>query len=370
MWIEETKNGKYKFVERYEDYLTGKTKKVSITLDRNTPQSRKIAQKTLAQKIADAMDKSIKKDVTLKDLVEEYRKDQRLTVKQSTYIRNFHSCNTIMRLLGENTIVDRMTARYVRDKFLESGKAPGTLNEHLSRFRALIRWGYKADLIASIAFLDKIETFKDLPHKIKIQDKYLESEEMKELLNGMQEEHWKLLTKFLILSGLRFGEAIALLKEDVDIDNRTIRVTKTYDSINREITAPKSICSIRYVYIQNELKTVCKQINALMLRQRLIHGARCTDLFMHSLSGGYIQYFAYNKYLRENSERILGRKLTAHALRHTHASLLLEQGVSIDTISRRLGHENSRITKEIYLHITEKLKKRDNEQLTEILFFR
>ncbi len=366
MWIEETKNGKYKFVERYEDYLTGTTKKVSVTLDRNTPQSRKAAQKTLEQKIANAMEKSEKKNITLKDLVEEYRKDQQLTVKQSTYTRNFHACNSILKILGENTLVERITARYVRDKFLSSGKSPGTLNEHLARFRALVRWGYKTDLITDISFLDKIEAFKDLPHKAKIQDKYLESEEVAALLNGMQDETWRLLTEFLILSGLRFGEAIALLKEDVDISNRTIHITKTYDSVNEEVTTPKTICSIRDVYIQDELKTVCKRINAHMLRLKLINGIKGADLFIHSRTGGHIRYFAYNKYLRENSLRILGRKLTAHALRHTHASLLLEQGVNIDTISRRLGHENSRITREIYLHITEKLKERDNQQLSKI----
>lgn len=103
-----------------------------------------------------------------------------------------------------------------------------------------------------------------------------------------------------------------------------------------------------------------------MLRLRLRSGIQKTDLFMHSRTGGHIRYFAYNKYLRENSERILGRKLTPHALRHTHASLLLEQGVGIDTISRRLGHENSRITQEIYLHVTEKLKEWDNERISKI----
>lgn len=51
----------------------------------------------------------------------------------------------------------------------------------------------------------------------------------------------------------------------------------------------------------------------------------------------------------------------------THASLLLEQGVSVDTISRRSGHENSRITREIYLYVTEKLKERDNECISTIL---
>ena len=64
--------------------------------------------------------------------------------------------------------------------------------------------------------------------------------------------------------------------------------------------------------------------------------------------------------------RVLDRSITAHALRHTHASLLLAQGVDVDTIARRLGHENSKITKEIYLHITQQLKERDNEQIKKI----
>ena len=38
MWIEETKNGKYKTVERYTDYLTGKQKEISVTIDKNTAQ--------------------------------------------------------------------------------------------------------------------------------------------------------------------------------------------------------------------------------------------------------------------------------------------------------------------------------------------
>lgn len=61
--------------------------------------------------------------------------------------------------------------------------------------------------------------------------------------------------------------------------------------------------------------------------------------------------------------------ITVHALRHTHASLLLEKGVSIDMISRRLGHKNSKITREIYLHVTEKLKEKDNSQIAAINIF-
>ena len=79
-----------------------------------------------------------------------------------------------------------------------------------------------------------------------------------------------------------------------------------------------------------------------------------------------IEFDCYAKYLRENSERIIGRRITPHTLRHTHASLLMEQGIDIDTISRRLGHSNSRVTREIYLHVTKKLKEKENARLKNI----
>ena len=43
MWIEETKNGKYKFVEQYTDYITGKKKRVSVTLEKKTAAAKKSA---------------------------------------------------------------------------------------------------------------------------------------------------------------------------------------------------------------------------------------------------------------------------------------------------------------------------------------
>lgn len=47
MWVEQLQNGKYKYVERYTDYLTGKSKKVSITLAGNDRKSQKLASQLL-----------------------------------------------------------------------------------------------------------------------------------------------------------------------------------------------------------------------------------------------------------------------------------------------------------------------------------
>lgn len=366
MWIEETKNGKFKFVERYTDYLTGQIKRVSVTMDKNTAQARKTAQKALDEKIDHALNKVVKKDISLKDLVDEYRKDQEKTVKKATYRRNYHTCNSFLKILGENTIVSKMNAKYVRDRFLATEKDPGTLNEYLTRFKAMMRWGYRNDLIPDISFLNKLEPFKDVPHKVKIQDKYLETEELKTLLNGMTDETWRTVTEFLVMSGLRFGEFAALEQSDIDYANNVIHVTKNYDPNNNIVTTPKTICSVRDVYMQDELKAACKKLHSQMLRRRLIYSLPQSKLFFFSQDGDYVHYYAYNKYLKENSLKLIGRSITVHALRHTHASLLLEKGIPIETISRRLGHENSKVTREIYLHVTQKLKEKDNEKIAAI----
>ena len=52
MWVEKTKSGNYKFVERYKDYLTGKEKKASVTLEKNNASARKQAAEMLAGIIA------------------------------------------------------------------------------------------------------------------------------------------------------------------------------------------------------------------------------------------------------------------------------------------------------------------------------
>ena len=48
-------------------------------------------------------------------------------------------------------------------------------------------------------------------------------------------------------------------------------------------------------------------------------------------------------------------------MRHTHVALMAEQRIPLDVISRRIGHANSKVTREIYFHVTKKMKERDNQ---------
>lgn len=363
MWIEETKNGKYKFVEQYTDYITGKKKRVSVTLEKKTAAAKKSAATILVKMIEERQNTPPEKEnLTFGELVEKYREYQKNAVKASTYSRNYTAAEALKKMLGEDTIVNRITANYIKDCFLKSGKENGTLNEHRTRLFAILHWAYENDYLDTVDFLRKVKPFKDRKRKEKIQDKYLEPEDIKLLLNGMQHKKWYLLTQFLLLSGLRVGEAIALEISDIDYENHVIHITKNFDVLNKIITITKTLCSNRDVYMQPELEKVCRNIMTYIKIEALACGYR-TNLFLPSNTGTYICYGTYNKYLRENSRRILNKSVTVHALRHTHASLLLAQGISVDTISRRLGHENSKITREIYLHVTEKLVEKDNEQI-------
>ena len=366
MWVEKTKSGKYKFVEEYTDYLTEKKKRVSVTLEKKTSAAKKMAAETLYRMIEERQSKPVeKKECTFGELVEKYLKNQKATVKASTYSRNFHQCNFFLKIFDTDIKVNKLTAGYLKDTLLRTGKAPGTLNEHRVRLLALLRWGYENDYIEDITYLKKFKPFKDKPHKEKIQDKYLEQYELVVLVNSMKVKKWELLTRFLALSGLRIGEAAALTLADVDLKNHQIHVTKTYDANNKLVDTPKTLCSIRDVYIQPELEPVCQNIITYTKLECFASGRRA-DLFICNKNGGYINYFTYNKYLRENANKTIGREITAHALRHTHASLLLANGMNTDAIARRLGHENSKVTKEIYLHITEQLIEADNQQIKAI----
>ena len=260
-------------------------------------------------------------------------------------------------------LLDRIDATYVNAKFHAAGLTPTAYNGQLKYFKALIRWGYRNDYIKDASFLDKVIRAKDPIQKAKLQEKYMEPEELALFINGLESKHWKLLSRFLVTSGLRVVEAIALDRSD--IGDEYISVNKTYSLTIHAISSVKTETSERLVYIQDELRDVIQEINAYYDQAMEGFGHKTDHLFSDE-RGDYIHYDAYAKYFRENAKRLLGRTLTPHCLRHTHTSLLAASGLSLEQISRRLGHADSAITKDVYFHVTQKLREKDNEAIKNI----
>lgn len=369
MWCEITKEGKAKYIERYKDPMTGKQKRISITLEKDSPRNRKEAQKLLAEKMDAAIGKTGNEHLTLKAIQDIYIAEQSKQLRTSTWERNKRSLNAALRLIGEDVLIQNLTAGFIRSQLFSSEKDPITLNNYIRRIKALVRWAYQNDYVDSLKCVDKLAYFKeDNTRREKLAEKFLEKEELNALLDGMKEKRWKYLTKVLALSGMRIGELIALNRSDVDYTSHTINICKTYDSTNGILeTGAKTDTSNRALYMQPELENAMRDLSAAQMSYLTAAGVRSRPmLFLSDQHGSYISYFAYRKYLRENSERILKRAITPHCLRHTHTALLAENGIPLDEISARLGHADSSITRDVYMHVTKRLEEQRRERLKSI----
>lgn len=365
MWSQKLKSGSICYFERYKDPLTGKTKTATVTLK---PTGRKSDAKVAEDAIRDKIQKIMSSGdpaggIAFGDLCEKYVEYQRKELKPQSAEATKSRVSTLIRLIGRDTIVSRLSAPVVADRLYTGDDI--TFNERVMRFKALVRWAYRAGYVDDVAYLDRIRKKRVPSSRVRDAKKYLEHEEIDKLLSGMKDERWKLLTEFLVLSGLRIGEAIALNDSDVDLNTREISVTKTFSREIRQISTTKTEMSDRIVYMQDELLDVCRRIKRFEKERQMMYVYR-TELFMSDNYGKYIRYDAYAKYFRENTEHLLGRKLTPHSLRHTHTALLAESGVSLDVISRRLGHADSSVTRDVYMHVTKKMRDRDRERLKSV----
>lgn len=366
MWYQRTKTGKYRYFENYKDPKTGKFKVASLTLDGNKKSDKEAAREALKSRIKAICNDMANHatDITFKSLCEEYAKYQARHVKAQTAAANKHKNETLCKLIGENVLVSQLTAPFVR-RALEA-KSPVTYNERLKRFKALIRWAFREEYVADIQYLDKLQRAKTLPPREANAKKYLEKDELKALIDGMKVDAWKQLTRFLALSGLRIGEAIALTDSDINFFTREIYVQKTFSHEIQEISTTKTDASARVVYMQDELFDCCKEIANRKRKILDLFGSDESEFFIQNPNGGRVHYDAYRKYLGENTKNIVGRSLKPHALRHTHVAMLAEARIDLDIISRRLGHADSKITREIYYHVTKNMKEQENNMLKEV----
>lgn len=350
MWI----NNRGYMQERITDPHTGLLRTVSVKCSGTSAKARDEAYRELQDKIKSLSESEFRLFPTIDIYLSEMQKEW----KPSTYSHENSHFKQIKKILGD-AYMNKITAGYIRTKFIESGKNNHTLNDYQYSIKTFWRWAYRNDFVKSLEVADKLSTFRDTPKKERIQDKYLETSEVKRLLTAMADPRYKLLTKFLVLTGMRIGEVQAL--EDSDVWGSIIRINKTYDRSNRIVTSPKSLESKREIHIQPELKECIDQIREL---KEII--GYIGKLFFPDTNGKRIDYSSYNDYLELVSMGALGRKITPHIFRHTHCSILVMSGLSYEAIMARLGHGDSKVTKQIYTHRLKELKDKENRQIDSI----
>lgn len=183
--------------------------------------------------------------------------------------------------------------------------------------------------------------------------KYLNQFELHAMLGDLElgsDPSWDWLILLIAKTGLRFSEALGLTPDDFDFTHQTLSVNKTWDYKNEGGFVPtKNASSVRKVQLDWQL---IMQLAGLL--KDLPSGK---PIFV--TEGSRVYNSTANSVLARHCRNVGAPVISIHGLRHTHASLLLFAGVSIASVSRRLGHASMTTTQETYLHVIQELENKD-----------
>lgn len=231
------------------------------------------------------------------------------------------------------------------------------------------------------AVVPKVQKTIEELERIEIPE-YLEKEELALFLqtarnHGLDRDYEIFLT--LAYTGIRAGELCALKWTDIDDENQTIRITKTYynpknNIRNFTLLPPKTKSSKRVIDVEPIVLDALEQLRTSQKEVKMLHRKTYykKDFVFAQIDEVNPGYPVYIKHIENRMNRLLkiaklNTELTPHSLRHTHCSLLAEAEVSLEQVMQRLGHSDDEITRAVYMHITKPRKKEASQKFAQLM---
>ena len=155
------------------------------------------------------------------------------------------------------------------------------------------------------------------------------------------EEMYRIIFQMLFWLGCRVGELLALTSQDIDFENGTVNISKTYYRRNQTdyVTPPKTESSNRKITIP---KFLAEEMKDFVDRQ---YGLTPEDRIFP------ITDRAIQKKMKQKAEQAKLKPIRVHDLRHSHIALLIEKGMQPLVIAQRVGHDSVNTTMNIYGHL-------------------
>lgn len=157
------------------------------------------------------------------------------------------------------------------------------------------------------------------------------------------------LVRFLYATGLRFGEATALTSADVNVENRTVTVSKSWKQGGKSnefyLGSPKTFTSTRTIPVS---QTVIDILAPLL--------AEDTPFLFHPRTKPErpLRNKSFRNCAWKHAVEDMKPRPRIHDLRHSHVSRLIQAGIPLPVIQNRVGHKDIKTTINIYGHITPK----------------
>ncbi len=374
------KNGKYHVSLSWMENGTRKRKSIALGLD--IKGNKRVANKRmeeLRQNLEDELAEYTER-VLFSDYLMHWLDSIRFSIADTTYIEyRAQIKNRIAPWFAERKIaLADLKAHQIQDfyqyKLSHDKVSANTVHRYHACIRKSLQDAFKLDRIAENP-ADKVT----LPKVKRYKADFLNSKELRrvlEIFKGTAVETPVFLTAWY---GLRRGEVLGLRWSDVDFTAKTISVNGSItdrgeaskkQSLRYKET--KTEASIRTFPLLPEVESYLREVALKQAENRLLCGECynqdwsayiCVDTDGDLLTPDRLTR-AFPRICEQNGLR----HVTFHALRHSCASLLLENGASMKETQDWLGHASFRTTANIYAHVTEGSKEKLARSLSSVLF--
>lgn len=312
----------------------------------------------------------LNENMRFKELVEifikQYAENELKPVTTYNYKRDLEI--HILPVFANKKIKD-ITTQSLTKFFLGLDKAPETTRKLKTIVSSVFAYGVKQGYIKENPCVGALHK-KDNVNKKKI--KYLNKQQCQKLMQ-LTSEYSTLNTiiQFLLFTGLRIGECLALRWCNIDFVNDTITIENTLCFADDKwfLAAPKTNTSYRTLKLGTYTKELLLRHKREQDKLKEIVGNNWAhpDIVFTSVIGNFYDRSYVNKELKKILSSNDMPIISAHGLRHSNASLMINNGIDVKAVSEHLGHCNIAITGDIYSHIFEEYKARIAKCLEEDL---
>lgn len=195
----------------------------------------------------------------------------------------------------------------------------------------------------------------DAPRPRRPQVKVLDPEGVRSLLKAAEGHRDYAIIHTAVYTGLRRGELVALRWSDVDLDRGVLYVRQSMQRLGGQFVfrEPKTKKARRQVVLPRPTIAVLKAVRRQQAENKLRLGPEYKDhdLVFCNPDGTPLDPGELSHRFANLAKKAGYPGLRLHDLRHTHATLLLAQGVHPKVVQERLGHENISTTLDIYSHV-------------------
>lgn len=267
--------------------------------------------------------------------------------------------------------VAKAVSRNVKDLFtIESGKrtlSPKTILEHHRLIHTVLAQAEKEMLVPYNA-ADKATP----PKAPKSDPNYFQTATVAAIWEALEQEplKWQVITHLLAVTGCRRGEIMGLRWDRVDFKNSQIKIDTNllYSSKRPEgekiyIDTTKTEGSYRFIKLPAETMQLLRDYHREYLTTRLSLGGQynAQGFLFTKADGNPMIPDSITAWLSKFSERHNLPHMNPHAFRHTMASILIQNGQDIVSVSKRLGHAQTSTTTDLYSHIIQEADERASE---------